>query len=141
MKGRIQNIVVLLGMIVLCFGVLGGCSDDDDNNPATSAIESRDPSYGFLLNSTPYRIALDFGQQNEFQTTLEPGELMSINMNTDRTHLVHAVVLNGNDRAIADYVNSFFIDKFALDNQLRDFICSWYVEFRSESGFYNRFGS
>ncbi len=53
-------------------------------------------------------------------STIEPGELLSMESQRNRTHLMHAVVLNANDGAIADYVNSFFIDDFALDNQRRN---------------------
>ncbi|PID56469.1 hypothetical protein CSB45_11500 [candidate division KSB3 bacterium] len=131
----------LLAVIILCFGVLAGCGDDKDMSPVSSAIEKRDPSYGFLLNSTPYRLVLDFEEQNRFRKTLEPGELISLTRQKNRTHLVHVVVMDEGDRAITDYVNSFYIDDYALDNQLRDFLCSWYVEFVSDSGFYNNFGS
>lgn len=142
MKKHITTTGKLLYIILLCVGMLISCSDDDDkDNPASTAILSADPSDGFLVNSTGFRAVIDFGQQKQFQTTLEPGQMMNLNLQRDKTHVVHVVLLNESDRALSDFVNSFYIDETALDNQLRDFLCSWYVEFVTMSGYNNRFGS
>ena len=140
MKGRIKSIGVLLSIVMFCFGVFTGCSDDDDN-PTSSALKSENPSYGFFINSTAYRIVLDLGQKNDFDIALEPGEMMSLTLKRGATHSVHAVLVDSADRAVSDYVNNFYIDEYGLDNQFEDFICSWYVEFVSESGYANNFGS
>ena len=143
MKKHITTTGKLLYIILLCVGVLISCSDDDDDttNSTSTALVSANPSNGFIVNSTDFRAVIDFGQQNQFQTTLEPGQMMNMNLQRNKTHLVHVVLLNESDRALSEFVNNFYIDNTALDNQLRDFLCSWYVEFVTMSGFNNRFGS
>ncbi|MBD3308699.1 hypothetical protein GF339_19965 [candidate division KSB3 bacterium] len=144
MRKYLSTMATLVLLLGLCSGIIVGCDDDDDDSRSTimDTIANDDPSYGFLVNSTTYRMVLDLGEAERFNLTLEPGAIISLNLQTQKTHLIHVVVLNQANRAIADYVNGFYIDEIPLDNRLKDFICSWYVEFISdESGFGNNFGT
>jgi hypothetical protein len=136
--------VILLGL--LCSGVLVSCNDDDNNQKSTitSAIGNSDPSYGFLLNSTPYLLKIDLGEEETFTIELNPGMLLGMHLKENKTYVLHVVILNNVGRVVSEYVNSFYIDAVPLDNQLEDFICSWYVEFTPtfpETGFVNKFGT
>ena len=142
MKRSVIIIGKLVFIVLVCLGVLASCSDDDDNTSSTTAaIVANDPSYGFIANSTNYRMVIDIGEKKAFQFTLEPGATIDLNLHQKKTHVAHVVLLNAADRVVADYVNSFYIDEIPLDSQFRDMICSWYAEFISESGFGNNFGT
>ena len=96
------------------------------------------------MNSTRYRLVIDLAEREKFEFELAPGMTVGIYLQVKKTHTLHVVVLNQAGRAISEYVNSFYIDDIPLDNQLKDYICSWYVEFTPEFpeyGFANRFGT
>jgi len=136
------KIVVGVG---LCLGLLGSCEDNDkkDTSP-NSPVTEADPSYGFMLNSTPYSLNIDLGEEEDFNINLAPGQLLGTYLKENKTYVIHVVVLNNARRAISEYVTSFYVDDIPLDNQLTDFLCNWYVEFTStypELGFTNKFGT
>ena len=139
---RLTRRVLLAGLV--CVGVLTGCSDEDDSGNGVSAITSADPSHGYMLNSTPYHLQIDLGEKEKFELSLNPGMLIEMKLDTNRTYVLHVVVMNAANRAVSEYVNTFYIDDIPLDNQLNDFVCSWYVEFTPtypEYGFANNFGT
>ncbi len=129
----------LFALLMLSAGALLGCNDDDDDS-SILGIGKNDATYGFIMNSTAYRVAIDFEQENDFQTVLEPGKSVAYHLKAGRTHMIHAVVLNENSRALSESYYNFYIDEFALDNTLHDFVCSWYVELLYDSGFGNKSG-
>ena len=146
MKKYCMTTVKILLVVFLCTGVLVSCGDDDDDKDSTimDAIANADPSYGFMVNSTQYRLVIDLGEEEEFEIALDPGMIIDMQLKERKTYILHVVVMNTRGRAISEYVNSFYIDEIPLDNQLGDFICSWYVEFtpnQPESGFANNFGT
>lgn len=136
----------LLLVSVVCIGMLGSCGDDDDNNyePLSESIASTDPSYGYMWNNTRYTLQIDFGEVEEFNVTLAPGAMMLAQLTTDRTYIMHVVVMNSRMRVVSEYINALYVDNIPLDNQFRDFVCSWFVEFTPnypEYGYANNFGS
>ena len=142
MKKNFKTSLKILFIVFLCAGILVGCDDDDDKkNVITNAIADSDPSQGFIVNSLDYRVVIDFNEKEEFNASLDPGMILEINLTDNTTHLLHVVVLNGEGRIISEYSNSFYIDNIPLDNQLKDFLCSWYIDLVSESGYGNDFGS
>jgi hypothetical protein len=147
MKESFITIVKVLLFISLCLGLLVSCGDDDDDDKysfVSGTISNTDPSYGFMANSTPYHLVIDLGEREDFEFTLAPGMITGMHLKEKRTYVLHVVVLNESGRAISEYLNSFYIDDVPLDNQLKDFVCSWFVEFTSkypESGFANNFGT
>ena len=141
----IMTVKVIL-LVSLCLGVLVSCGDDDDNKDLTvsNALTSADPSYGFMVNSSGYQLLIDFGEEESFELSLVPGQILQVNLQENRTYVLHVVVLDIRGGAISEYINTFFIDDIPLDNQFRDILCSWYVEFTStypEYGFANKFGT
>ena len=136
------KIVVGVG---LCLGLLGSCGDNDEKNTSpNSPVTEADPSYGFMLNSTPYDLNIDLGEEEDFNIDLAPGQLLGMYLQENKTYVIHVVVLDNARRAVSDYLTSFYIDDIPLDNQLTDFLCNWYVEFTStypELGFTNKFGT
>lgn len=127
-----------------CAGMLIGCGDEDTSDHGVSSITSADPSHGYMLNSTPYYLQIDLGEKEEFALRLNPGMLIEMNLDTNRTYVLHVVVLNSANRTVSEYINTFYIDDIPLDNQLNDFVCSWYVEFTPnypEYGYANNFGT
>jgi len=144
-KFFIITVKVIL-IVSLCLGILVSCGDDDDDKSSviSGAVMDADPSYGFMVNSTGFRLLIDLGEREEFDVSLAPGEIIWIRLKENRTYVLHVVVLNETGRGLAEYVNSFYIDDVPLDNYLMDFVCSWYVEFTPVypgDGFANRFGS
>ncbi len=138
--------VKVLFIVFLCINFLISCNDDDDddNSSILGSIASADASYGFMANSTSYSLVIDLGEKEEFEITLEPGAIVEMKLQENKTYVIHVVVMNTAGRALSEYINSFFIDDIPLDNQLSDFVCSWYVEFTSNqplSGFANEFGT
>jgi hypothetical protein len=136
--------LIMGGIILLCAVMLAGCDDDDDNGPRISSISNVDPSYGFMINSTDYHLTIDINEVEKFEINLDPGMVIGLRLDENRSYTMHVVVLNSRGRVVSEYNNSFFIDNIALDNQLSDFVCSWYVEFSpdsSEYGFTNNFGT
>ena len=123
----------LLCIALICTGLLISCSDD---NGARG-----DPTLGYIVNSTPYRISIDLGLQNDYKWTLGPGELLTLNLERNRTHVISVVFYNNADRVGKEFTSNFYINDIALDNKLRDFLCSWYFEIVSTSGFGNNSGS
>ncbi len=129
-------------LLLCCAALLAGCSDDDnDSRLSTSVIQSGDARQGYFINSTAYRMVIDLEEQEDFTITLQAGQILAQKLAAKETHVAHVVLLDANDRAVADYVNSFYINEIPLDQQYRDFICSWYVDFLSLSGFGNDFGA
>ena len=131
-------------LFVLCVGILSGCDDSDGNgksNVITTAIDDPDPKRGFIMNSLNYTLVIDIDEKEEFRMSLSPGAIVEISLKEQKTHLLHAVVLNAEGRVVNDFVNSFYIDEVPLDNQFKDFLCSWYVEIVSEYGFGNDMGT
>ncbi len=146
MKKFFISTVKAILLVMLCSGLLIGCNDEDDdkNSPISNAIASNDPSYGFMVNSTQYHLALDLGEKEKFEFSLSPGMTIGVRLKVKRTYVLHVVVLNAAGRTVSEYVNSFYIDDVPLDNQLKDYLCSWYVEFTPkypEYGFANKFGT
>ena len=143
-RSFIRTVKVIL-LVSLCLGVLVSCGDDDDNGVTISnVITDADPSYGFIVNSTGYQLLIDFGEEEKFELRLVPGQILQVNLRENRTYVLHVVVLDIRGGAISEYNNTFFIDDVPLDNQFRDVLCSWYVEFTSnypEYGFANKFGT
>lgn len=140
---RLYKIIISLFVVVVLSGFLVSCeSDDESNSNVSDVIGDDDPGQGFLANSTSYRLLLDFEETNEFNVALDPGMIIEMRLSSRQTHLIHIVVLDTRTgRAVSEYVNSFYIDDIPLDNKLHDFVCSWYIEFMSESGFANKFGT
>lgn len=138
--GRSAKLVML---VLLCAGLIMSCKDDDDDNlsPNSEILGNINPGYGFLVNSTDYRLVIDLDEQETFEVTLNPGATMGIALHEKKTHVIHVLMVNGAGRVVTEYVNSFYIDDIPLDNQLNDFVCNWYVEFFAESGFVNKFGT
>lgn len=131
-------------LLLLCVGIMTGCDDDDDNGDniaITSAIDQPDPKRGFIMNSLDYMVVIDIDEKEKFRMSLSPGMIVELKLQEKKTHVLHAVVLNTQGRTIHEFVNSFYIDEFPLDNQFKDFVCSWYVELVSEYGFGNDMGS
>lgn len=141
----LRTLMTLLLIGMGCMGLLTSCEDDDDDyDPLSEAISDTDPSYGFLLNATSYRLQIDLGEVEEFKIVLNPGQLKLARLDPDRTYILHVLVLDTAGRVVSEYVNTFYIDNIPLDNQLRDFLCSWFVEFTPNNplyGFANNFGS
>lgn len=139
-----KRFFLTLFIVVLCTGFLVNCGDDDDDSLIMSSIANDDPSYGFMVNSTQYRLVIDLDEKEEFDIALDPGMIIDMRLRTRKTHVLHVVVLDGANRALSEYINTFYIDEIPLDNQIKDFVCSWYVEFTPEqplSGFANKTGS
>ncbi len=143
MKKQILLVLKVILMCSACLGMLGGCDDDDDGNKRiiTTAIDQPNASRGYIMNSLKYSVLIDLDEKEEFNLLLGPGMTVELNLQENKTHLLHAAVLNSQGRVIKEFVNSFFINNVPLDNQLKDFLCSWYVEIVSESGFGNNIGS
>ncbi len=142
-------IITVKGILLaaLCVGVLISCDDDDDddnNLTISGTLVNADPSYGFIGNSTEFRLQIDLGEKEDFTLNLAPGQIIGVQLKENKTYILHVVVLNQGGGALSEYVNSFFIDDIPLDNQFKDVLCSWYVEFVSnypEYGFGNEFGT
>ena len=65
-----------------------------------------------------------------------------MNLQRNRTHLVHAVVVNANDRAIADYTKQFFISMNLPSTTSSEILYAvGMLNFFRKVVFYNRFGS
>lgn len=145
MKSFFITLGKLLLIVMVCSGLLTACNNDDGKKGAISgAISTPDPSYGFLVNATPYRLQIDFGEKETFDLILSPGQILGVHLDTKRAYVMHVVVLNTAGRVVSDYMNGFYVDEIPLDNQLRDFVCSWYVEFTAnypEYGYANDFGT
>ncbi len=133
MKKHARLTGTLLCFVLLCAGLLLGCSDDNG--------AKGDPSLGYIVNSTSYRISVDLGLQNKYKWTLGPGEILRLNLDHNRTHVISVIFYNNADRVGTGFSSNFYIDGTALDNTLRDFLCSWYFEIVSTSGFGNKSGS
>ncbi len=122
--------VLLTGCIlIVCLGFVVSCSDDDDDNDLTGAIATEDPSIGYMLNSTEYRLLIDLNEQEKFDIALDPGTIIEMKLKTRKTHVAHVIVMNSANRAIGEYVDTFYINEIPLDHRFKDFICSWYLEF------------
>lgn len=146
MKRFFMITVNVMLCVSLCLGVLVSCDDDDDDKNLTvsDALSEADPSYGFMANSTEYQLLIDFGEKEKFNFRLAPGQVVEMNLQYNKTYVMHVVVLNTWGGAISEYINAFFIDNIPLDNQFREIVCSWYFEFISnypEYGFTNEFGT
>ena len=127
----------------LCLGLLGNCkSDDNKSSGISNVIVAPDPGAGFLLNSTPYSLAIDFQEAETFSVNLAPGKLLEINLTENKTYTIHVVALNAAGRVVSEYNYNFYINDVPLDSQLADFVCNWFVEFMpkyAEFGFTNRY--
>lgn len=144
MQKQFFLVVKYVVLFVLCVGILAGCDDDDGNgNKAviTTAIADSDPARGFIMNSLNYTVVIDIDEKEEFRMAIGPGGIVEVSLKAKKTHLLHVVVLNAQGRVVNEFMNSFYIDEVPLDNQFRDFLCSWYVELVSEHGFGNYMGS
>lgn len=135
----ITRVLILLLVILWAIGITS-CNKDEENSFITGSPNA-DPGYGYIINSTEYSLAVDVSERGDYQISIAPGGLNAIQLQPRTTHLIHVVMLDNSGRAVAEYVNSFYINEIALDNQVRDFICSWYVEITSTSGYTNNFGS
>lgn len=142
MKRFFIVMVKIILCISLCLGVLVSCDNNDDDKNLT--ITNADPSYGFMANSTEYHLLIDFGEKEKFELRLPPRQVIEMNLQYNRTYVMHVVVLNNWGGVISEYINAFFIDNIPLDNQFREVVCSWYFEFISnypEYGFANKSGT
>jgi hypothetical protein len=136
-------------LVLLGLGMMMGCNDDKKNSDSkqsspTNVIGTADPSYGYLVNETPYRLKIDIDEEETFTVELPSGMLLGMSLTPNKTHVLHVAVLNSASKVVAEYTNSLYIDEYPLDHQLLNFICSWYVEFTDnhpEYGFANNFGS
>ncbi|MBD3308698.1 hypothetical protein GF339_19960 [candidate division KSB3 bacterium] len=137
---KILGIIIAVG---LCVAMLIGCSDDDNgaNPTVTQSIANADPSAGFIANATTYRLVIEIDGDTASTFSLDPGVIVNLSLQEQTTHLLHVTVFDGTGDKLAEYLNSFYIDEIPLDNRLNDFLCSWYVEIISESGFANNFGT
>ena len=133
----------ILGIFsILMMGILGlSACESESGRGISSGTPNTDPEYGYVINSTDYTLVIDVDGQEEYQVRIQAGDLLAMALEEEETHLLHVIVLDSSGQALAEYVNSFYIDANALDNQVSDFVCSWYVEVVSESGYANRFGS
>lgn len=144
MKKQVLLALRIVLLCILCTGMLSGCDDDNDSgnkNIITTAIDDPDASRGFIMNSLNYTVILDLDEKEKFNLSLSPGMTVELRLKENKTHLLHVVVLSAEGRVIREFVNSFYIDDVPLDNQLKDFLCSWYVELISEYGFGNNLGT
>ncbi len=146
MKRFLLHGLKVLLIVCVCSGFLVSCGDDDDDNDSgvTNSISDDNPSYGFMLNSTQYRLLIDIDDKDEFEIALDPGMIIDMHLQTRKTHLMHVLVLNQSSTIIGEYINGFYVDEYPLDNQLKDFLCNWYVEFTAEypfTGWANEFGT
>ncbi len=124
----------LLCVALMCARLLVGCSDNDDGAKG-------DPELGYIVNSTPYRVAIDIGLKNKYKWTLESGGIMSLELEANKTHAISVILYNNTDRVGEGFTSNFYINEIALDNKLRDFLCSWYYEILSTNGFSDKTGS
>lgn len=143
MKKQVLLALRILFVFTLCIGILSGCDDDDNGNKRviTTAIDKPDASHGYIMNSLNYTVLIDIDEKEEFNLSLRSGMTVELRLKENKTHLLHAVVLDAQGRVMREFVNSFFIDDVPLDNQLKDYLCSWYVELTSEYGFGNNLGT
>lgn len=142
MKKQVLLALRIVFVVTLCIGMLSGCDDDNgDNHVLTTAIDTPDASHGYIMNSLSYTVLIDIDEKEKFNLSLSPGMTVELSLEENKTHLLHAVVLNAQGRVIQEFVNSFYIDNVPLDNQLKDYLCSWYVELIAESGFGNNLGT
>ena len=135
-----RGLYVLLALLT-CILAISGCESESGRGIPVGGIPNTDPGHGYVINSTNYTIVIDVNGQNEYQVRIQPGDLLAMGLDQEQTHLLHVIMLNDSGQAVAEYVNSFYINEIALDNQVRDFVCSWYAEVISTSGYANRFGS
>ncbi len=143
MKQTLISFQGLLAVASLLLFVVGtsGCDSETGRGLPVGGIPNTDPGHGYVINSTDYTLVVDVNGQDEYQVRIQAGDLLVMGLEQEQTHLLHVVVLDSSGQAVAEYVNSFYINEVALDNQVRDFVCSWYVEVTSASGYANRFGS
>ncbi|GAK55785.1 hypothetical protein U27_02744 [Candidatus Vecturithrix granuli] len=143
MKKQVLLALRIVFVFTLCIGMLSGCDDDDNGNKnaITTAIDKPDASHGYIMNSLSYTVLIDIDEKEKFNLSLSPGMTVELRLKANKTHLLHAVVLNAQGRVMQEFVNSFYIDDVPLDNQLKDYLCSWYVELTSEYGFGNNLGT
>ncbi|PID56468.1 hypothetical protein CSB45_11495 [candidate division KSB3 bacterium] len=134
-----QRVFAALTLVIALAGI-SGC-ESESSRGITNGVPNTDPEHGYILNSTNYALVIDINGRNEYQVRIQSGEFFAMTLEQERTHLLHVIVLDDSGQALAEYVNSFYINESALDNHVRNFVCSWYVDVTSTSGYANTFGS